>query len=200
MGHDDIPHSSDSTPRSDDSAQTPRADQPDEAIPSDQPDFNAEIERLVRDAADLKDKYLRSMAEMENVRRRAEREKADLIKYGLENVFKDLLPVLDSLEKALPEGGAPKPEGGNGGASSAASYLEGMLMVKKQLLDVIRKHGLEPIPAQGAPFDPNLHQAIQRVDSDQVKTETVGSEFARGYMLNGRLLRPAMVSVLTPGG
>ncbi len=158
-------------------------------------DLNFEIERLTKEAAEFKDKYLRAMAEMENVRRRAEREKADLIKYSLETVFKDFLPALDSLEQALPEGG-----NGHAAAASTASYLEGMAMVKKLLLDVFRKHGLEAISAQGATFDPNLHQAIQRIDSDQVDKETVGNEFARGYMLNGRLLRPAIVSVLTPGG
>lgn len=159
-----------------------------------QPDaVAAELDRLAKETADLKDKYLRAMAEMENIRRRAEREKTDLIKYGLENVFKDFLPALDSLEQALPEGAEAKANGQDG-------YREGMLMVKKQLLDVFKKHGLEPISAQGAAFDPNLHQAIQRIDSEDVKIETVGNEFARGYMLNGRLLRPAMVSVLTPGG
>lgn len=153
-------------------------------------------EKLAQEVADLKDKYVRAVAEMENMRRRMERERTDLIKYGLENVFKDFLPVLDSLEKAMPEGAADQPA--NGGAG--ASYLEGMQMVKRQLLDVIRRHGLEPISSKGQPFDPNLHQAIQRVDSPDVAVDTVGDEFARGYMLNGRLLRPAMVSVLTPQG
>lgn len=150
-------------------------------------------DKLALEVADLKDKYVRAVAEMENMRRRMERERTDLIKYGLENVFKDFLPVLDSLEKAMPEGDAGQAENGAG-----ASYLEGMQMVKKQLMDVIRRHGLEPISSKGQPFDPNLHQAIQRVDSQDVAVDTVGDEYARGYMLNGRLLRPAMVSVLTP--
>ena len=181
MGHDEIPQVPDYD-------QTPAQTPPDETL-----DLNSEIERLTQDAAEFKDKYMRAVAEMENVRRRAEREKADLIKYSLESVFKDFLPALDSLEKALPES-ENKQEAGS------ASYFEGMAMVKKQLLEVFRKHGLEAISSQGAVFDPNLHQAIQRIDSDTVETDTVGSEFARGYMLNGRLLRPAIVSVLTPGG
>lgn len=153
-------------------------------------------EKLAQEAADLKDKYVRAVAEMENMRRRMERERTDLIKYGLENVFKDFLPVLDSLEKAMPESDAGK----NANGAANASYIEGMVMVKKQLMDVFRRHGLEPITARGAAFDPNLHQAIQRVESPDVEVDTVGDEFARGYMLNGRLLRPAMVSVLTPQG
>lgn len=160
-------------------------------------DLGKEVERLSQEAQDLKDKYVRAVAEMENMRRRMEREKQDTYKYALENAFKDFLPALDSLEKALPSSGeaAPKSNGG-----SDPSYYEGMMMVKKQLLDAFKKHGLEPIDARGAAFDPNVHQAIQRVESPDVKTDTVGDEFARGYLLNGRLLRPAIVSVLTPQG
>ncbi len=169
------------------------ANDPQDAAPE-QP--ASEVEKLALEAADLKDKYVRAVAEMENMRRRMERERTDLIKYGLENVFKDFLPVLDSLEKAMPESDAGHASGGGSGAS----YLEGMMMVKKQLQDAFRRHGLELISAKGVPFDPNLHQAIQRVESPDVDVDTVGDEFARGYMLNGRLLRPAMVSVLTPQG
>lgn len=131
------------------------------------------------------------------MRRRMERERTDLAKYALESTFKDFLPALDSLEKALPESGeaAPRPNGGED-----PSYYDGMVMVKKQLLDTFKKHGLETIRAKGVPFDPNLHQAIQRVESSDVKRDTVGDEYAAGYSLNGRLLRPAMVSVLTPSG
>lgn len=163
----------------------------------DTPQTPAESEKLAQEIADLKDKYVRAVAEMENMRRRMERERSDLIKYGLENVFKDFLPVLDSLEKAMPEGDDAK-NATNGGAN--ASYLEGMLMVKKQLLDAFKRNGLEAITAKGAAFDPNVHQAISRVESNDVEIDTVGDEYARGYLLNGRLLRPAMVSVLTPQG
>jgi molecular chaperone GrpE len=151
--------------------------------------------QLEQEITELKDKYIRVHAEMENMRRRQERERADLLKYGLENVFKDLLPVLDSLEKALPEGADRVADQIN-----EAAYYDGMMMVKKQLLEVCRKHGLEAVEAANAPFDPNLHQAIQRLESSEVNVDTVANEFARGYQLHGRLLRPAMVSVLTPVG
>lgn len=183
MDHEDINDQSPETPESEESNS-------DDQLAKD-------YERLTEEAQDLKDKYMRTAAEMENMRRRMERERADIMKYALETVFKDMLPALDSLEKALPETGEAAPKRKDGGNSS---YYEGMLMVKKQLLDILKKHGLEAIGAQGVAFDPNLHQAIQRVESSTVKADTVGDEYARGYLLNGRLLRPAMVSVLTPAG
>jgi molecular chaperone GrpE len=150
----------------------------------------SEVEALRTENAELKDKFVRAYAEMENVRRRAERDRADLLKFGMESVFKDFLPVLDSLQKALPD--EAHTDGGDG-------YLTGMIMVKKQLLDALKKHGLEAIAAtRGTPFDPNHHQGISRVESEEVQGEVVGEEYARGYALHGRLLRAAMVSVLVP--
>jgi molecular chaperone GrpE len=154
-----------------------------------------EIEKLTQDLADTKDKYVRTVAEMENMRRRMERERGDLVKYALENILKDMLPTLDSLEKALPDSPDSKSS-----SSSEEGYYAGMLMVKKQLVEVLRKHGLEAIHAKGEAFDPNLHQAIQRVESSDVEKDLVGDEYARGYTLHGRLLRPAIVSVLSPAG
>ncbi len=171
----------DTQDQSPDSAPEPSADPRDD-----------EIARLAQESADLKDKYLRALAEMENIRRRAERDKAELSKYALERAFKDFLPVLDTLDKALPDDVTT--------TEDSASVIEGMRMAKRQLVDSLKKHGLESITSAGTPFDPNVHQAIQRVDSSDVSVETVGNEFARGYLLNGRLLRPAIVSVLIPGG
>ena len=155
------------------------------------------FDRLGQELADVKDKYVRTFAEMENMRRRLDRERGDLVKFALENFLKDILPTLDSLEKALPEGATSEVRPGS---PTDSSYFKGMLMVKKQLLEVLRKHGLEPIQAKGEVFDPNLHQAIQRVESKDVDKDVVGDEYARGYTLHGRLLRPAMVSVLSPAG
>jgi molecular chaperone GrpE len=148
----------------------------------------SESERLTAELAECKDRMMRTAAELDNMRRRFDREKADLLKFGQEKLFLDFLPALDSLDRALPEG---ETNGGDG-------YLEGMRMVKRQILDVFKKHGLEPIDVKGAAFDPNLHQAIQRIDSSDVSVDTVKDEYAKGYLLHGRLLRPAMVSVLTP--
>jgi len=151
----------------------------------------SETESLKADVADLKDKYLRTMAEMDNVRRRADKERSDLIKYGMESFFKDFLVVLDSFDKAAPE--AQKADGTN-----LEQFVEGMVMVKKQLSDLVEKHGLQKIESADVVFDPNLHQAIQRVEEEGVKEEVVNQEFATGYLLNGRLLRPSMVSVKVP--
>lgn len=153
-----------------------------------------ECERLTQEAAEFKDRYLRAAAELENVRRRADRERADLLKYGAESLLRDVLPALDSFERALPDDDKMAP------ASTAPErpFYDGLLMVKRHLIDALRKNGLEPVEARGTLFDPNIHQAVQRVESADVKEDTVGDEYSRGYRLHGRLIRPAMVSVLTP--
>lgn len=134
------------------------------------------------------DRFLRNLAEMDNMRRRQERERQDLLKYASEKLLQDLLPVLDSFEKASSAGGV---DAGN-------AVIEGIRMVHKQLVTVLENNGLKPVAATGKPFDPNFHQAIQKVEVDDVEQETVKDEFQRGYLLNGRLIRPSMVSVLVP--
>jgi molecular chaperone GrpE len=129
---------------------------------------------------------------MDNLRRRLEKEKADAIKFALENFFHELLPVLDSFDRAIPD------QNGGEAQDADAGFKSGINMVKKQLFQVLSKHGLEAVQSIGQPFDPNVHQAIQKIESDTAKQEMVGSEFARGYLLRGRLVRPAMVSVLSP--
>lgn len=164
-----------------------------------------QTEQLKSEVAEFKDKYIRMMAEVDNMRRRMDREKADLVKYALEGIFKDLLPALDSLEQALPsheievEGNQPI-AAARVGSEGEKAYQEGMIMVKRQLLEVLKRHGLEVIRAKGEFFDPNLHQAIQRFEDNGVEKDLVKDEYALGYTLHGRLLRPAMVSVLTPSG
>lgn len=147
------------------------------------------IRQLTQELDEYKDKFLRSAAEMDNMRKRHARERSDYLKYGAENMLRDLLPALDSLEQACQE---------NTTAGSAEEYLKGMQMVRKQLFDVLERHGVKAVEGVGHPFDPNVHQAIQRIDSDEVETEQVHQEFARGYMYNDRLLRPAMVAVAVP--
>lgn len=156
-------------------------------------DLETKIASLEQELSHYKDRYVRAVAEMENIRRRSEKERSDLLKYGLENTLKDLLPVLDSFELAVPsETAAPEAD------ANEKSFQSGVLMVKKQMLDTLKKHGLEQIEAKDKPFDPNFHQAIQRVESAEHKEETVAGEFQKGYVLNGRLIRPAMVSVFIP--
>jgi len=157
------------------------------------PDLETKIALLEQELGLYKDRYVRAVAEMENIRRRSEKERSDLLKYGLENTLKDLLPVLDSFELAVPsEAATPDAD------ETEKSFHAGVLMVKKQMLDTLKKHGLEQVEAKDKPFDPNFHQAIQRVESAEHKEETVAGEFQKGYVLNGRLIRPAMVSVFIP--
>lgn len=152
-----------------------------------------EIEQLTQELAEMKDRYLRNVAEMDNMRKRLEREKADFIKFSMESVLKDMIPVLDSFDKALSASSTHLDSG------DVASFHEGMTMVQKQFLGALAKHGLEPVEAIGKPFDPNFHQAIQRIESSDVTDEIVATEFMKGYALHGRLIRPAMVSVKVPG-
>ena len=149
-----------------------------------------ERDDLQKQIDQAKDKYVRVVADMENLRRRTEKEKADLFKFGHEEIMKDLLSVIDSFDKACPEGDLDE-------SVSVASYAEGVRMTRKQLLDVLEKHGLVEVRSQGA-FDPNIHQAITRIESTEVKEDTVQQVFAKGYSLNERLIRPAMVSVEVP--
>lgn len=153
----------------------------------------AEIKDAKHEAQVNYEKYLRSLADLENSRKRAEKDRTDTLKYGLESVFKDLLPVLDSFNRALAS--IRKDEAS---ADDWQAFHQGMELVEKQLLETLGQRGLQAVVAKGAAFDPNLHQAIQKIPRDDVSTEVVHEEFSRGYTLNGRLIRPAMVSVAIP--
>ncbi len=154
-----------------------------------------ELEKSREEARMFQDKYLRQAADLENYRRRTEREKSDLLKFAAENLVKDLIPVLDSFNQAA---GASR-EASRESSHESSGLAEGIEMVRQQLLAALRKHGLEEVPAVGSVFDPNVHQAIQRIEDAGCEAETVAQEFAKGYLLNGRLVRPAIVSVTVPG-
>lgn len=149
-------------------------------------------EKMLQENAELKDRVLRQMADMDNLRKRFEREKSDLAKFATESLLSDMMPVLDSFEQASGTSESSQSD------KEKDSFRDGLLMVKKQLLGVLRKHGLEQLESVDQPFDPNFHQAIQRIESADVTADTVGMEYAKGYTLNGRLLRAAMVSVKVP--
>ena len=153
-----------------------------------------EVERISQELADVKDRLLLNVAELDNMRKRLEREKADFIKYSSESILKDMIPVLDTFDKALSASST------HSESADTASFREGMTMVHKMFLSALAKHGLEPVEAIGKTFDPNFHQAIQRIESSDVTEEIVATEFMRGYALHGRLVRPSMVSVKVPGG
>lgn len=148
------------------------------------------LEKLNQELDEYKDKYLRTVAEMDNLRKRLARERNDLLRFGAESLMRDLLPVLDSFDKAC--------EDAKNADKDNQQFVEGISLVRKQLLDTLEKHGMTPVDAVGHAFDPNMHQAIQRVDSEEVDADQVHQEFAKGYMLHDRLLRPAIVSVAVP--
>lgn len=149
-----------------------------------------ELRRAMDELTEIKDRYLRTVAEMENMRKRHEKERSDLLKYGSEKIMLDILPVLDSFDQAVH---------GDAIQGNSDALLEGFKMVQKQLVDVLEKHGLVAFDSAGQTFDPNHHQAIQRIEAE-VDEDVVRDEFQKGYRLNDRLLRPAMVSVAVPGG
>jgi molecular chaperone GrpE len=151
--------------------------------------LKAKLEEAEAKSTDQQAEFLRARADLENSRKRMEKEKQTFIKYGLEGVLKDILPCLDSFEQATTQ---------NTQEQSAEDLKEGVLLVKKQLLEVLAKHGLEQVESNGSAFDPELHQAIRKEESDAVEVETVGDVYQQGFTLHDRLLRPAMVSVLMP--
>jgi len=142
------------------------------------------LEEKEKEAAANYDKYLRSVAELENYKKRVSKEKADILRYGKEDIIKDILPFMDSLDRALEH------ETGD-----VKAFREGIALIQDQLLGCLKKHGVERIEAAGKDFDPNFHEALMQMESDQHDDNKIISEMEKGYLLNGRLLRPSRVCV-----
>lgn len=134
------------------------------------------------------DRFLRERADMENYRKRANREKEELLNYGTKSLIEEILPVIDNLERALD----------HASEDGLAALVEGIRMTHGMLLSALKKFGVTPLETVGATFDPAFHQAMNQVETDQQPANTVVQEFQKGYLLKERLLRPAMVSVSTP--
>jgi molecular chaperone GrpE len=145
-----------------------------------------ELAARTREAEASQDRYLRAMAEFDNARKRAVREREELIKGANENLIRELLPVLDNLDRAL---AAAK------GDPSAAAVSAGVELIQRELLRTLEKFGVTTFSSVGAPFHPERHEAIARVPATGRPDMTVVDEIARGYLLGGRVLRPAMVTV-----
>jgi molecular chaperone GrpE len=168
-------------------------------------DIEDEMERTARQAAAVsvtaapasdaetaeslawRDRYLRTLADFENFRKRTEREKQEFFKYALAGTLKDLLPVLDNFDRSLEH------------AEEGDEFHRGMHLIYKQLYDILKKHGLRPIEDAGVPFDPNIHEAVVREENPTVPSHTVVAILQKGYFLHDRLLRPAMVKVAVGG-
>lgn len=130
-------------------------------------------------------RYKRLQADFDNFRRRTNQEKEQLSGFVKGNVLADLLPVLDNFERAV-----QSPAEGD-----AKTFLDGFVMIHQNLMATLQKHGLAPIEAVGQPFDPNLHQAIMRVETDEYPEDTVVEVLQTGYTVDGRCIRPAMVKI-----
>jgi molecular chaperone GrpE len=132
---------------------------------------------------DFRDRYMRTLADFENFRKRSEREKNDFRRYALADAIRDLLPVLDNFDRALEH------------AEEGDEFHKGVAMIYKQLFDVLQRHGLKPIVESGVRFDPNIHEGVMREEDASVPSHTVTAVLQKGYFLHDRLLRPAMVKV-----
>ncbi|MWJ27845.1 nucleotide exchange factor GrpE [Halomonas sediminis] len=150
----------------------------------------ARVQELEQSLEQANDQVLRAAAEAQNVRRRAEQEAEKVRKFALERFVKELLPVVDSLEKALE----------SMGEDASEVHREGVAMTLKMQLDVLGKFGVESIEPQGEPFDPQVHEAIAMVPNPELEPNTVMEVMQKGYLLNGRLVRPAMVVVSQKAG
>jgi len=138
----------------------------------------------------LKEEKIRVLAEMENLRKRFEREKIDSIKYGSVNFARDILSPGDNLERALSAINEEEEH-----PQSIKNLIEGLLMVKKELSTALEKNGIEKIDTLNKKFDPNLHQAMMEIENNDLDEGVVVQEIQTGYMMHDRLLRPAMVGV-----
>ena len=171
-------------------ADTPAAKQDSEAEPPGNTGGTAELmvklQEAENKAAENYDKYVRAAAELDNYRKRAVREKADAIRYGNEMLIRDMLPLVDGMDRALEHAC---------NSEDFDAFREGLKMLHGQLLGCLQKHGVEMIDTAGKAFDPHVHEAMMQVESAEHEHSKVVDEFEKGYLLNGRLLRPAKVSV-----
>ena len=149
-----------------------------------------EEERLKEEIKTLKEEKIRVLAEMENLRKRFDREKVDSIKYGSVNFARDILSPGDNLERALSAINKEEEH-----PQSIKNLIEGLLMVKKELSSALEKNGITKIDTLNSKFDPNLHQAMMEIENNDLEEGVVVQEIQTGYMMYDRLLRPAMVGV-----
>lgn len=143
----------------------------------------ADRDKFAAEAADLQKRLAYSRAEFDNARKRAERERSEYLQFAAMDLVKDILPILDDFERAL------KVE------TTDRNYAKGVELIYQRMAETLKKLGLEPVETAGQTFDPNLHQAVERVETDEGPDQSILGEFQRGYNFKGKLLRPAMVKV-----
>lgn len=152
--------------------------------------LQSKVDELNAQVADLKDQMLRRQAEIENYRKRVQREKEDAVKFANEKLIKDLLEFIDNLERAINAGK---------NSSDVESLIKGLEMAQNQLYSMLDKNwGLKAIESVGKDFDPLLHEACMQTIDESLETETVVEEFQKGYSLHDRVIRPAKVKIAKP--
>jgi molecular chaperone GrpE len=154
------------------------------------------VAELTRQNADLKDKLLRTLAEMENLRKRTEREVADARTYGVASFARDSLGIADNLRRALDAVG---PEMRETADAATTALIDGVELIERELLKTLERNGVKKFDPTGQKFDPNVHQAMYEVPDETVPAGTVAQTIQAGYMIGDRMLRPALVAV-TKGG
>lgn len=158
-------------------------------------ELGTDLDALLAENTEMRDRLLRTMADMENLRRRTEREKTDTARYAISNFARDVLTVGDNLKRTMdhvpPEAAAEDP--------ALKSFLEGVALTERELLNVLERHGVTRIEPLGARFDPNCHQAMYEVQNAEVPEGTVVDVMQAGYVIGDRCLRPALVAVAKGG-
>lgn len=148
-----------------------------------------ELAQLRNQFEELKDKFLRSLAELDNVRKRTEREKEEYFQYALIDLFREILPIIDNFERALK---TPEDE------TDGKTFKEGVELIYRMLMNLLRKYGVRPIEITDKKFDPALHHALVSEESEEVSEPEIKEELQKGYLIHNRLLRPTMVKVVMP--
>jgi molecular chaperone GrpE len=149
-------------------------------------ELEAALQKAQEEAAEHYDRFLRVSADLENYKKRVSKEKADLVRYGNEELIKELLPVIDNLERALEHTSSDGAQGG---------IADGVAMTLQQFLGILQRFGVTPITVEGEPFDPTKHEAVMEQPTDDYNPGHVVAELQKGYLLNDRLVRPAKVAV-----
>jgi molecular chaperone GrpE len=167
------------------------------SIPTEETKVAELVETLARESAEYKDKLLRTLADMENLRGRTERELADSRQYSIQSFARDILAVADNMDRGLQALDTELRETANAGVKA---LLDGVELTERELLKVLEKHGVRKFePQQGERFDPNLHQAMYEISDPSQPTGSVAQVVQAGYMIGERMLRPALVAVSKGG-
>ena len=158
-------------------------------------EVGADLEALLAENTDMRDRLLRTMADMENLRQRTEREKADTARYAISNFARDVLTIGDNLKRVIDH----VPAAAAGQDPALKGFLDGVALTERELLNMLERHGVTPIEPLGQRFDPNSQQAMYEVPNTDVPDGTVVEVMQAGYMIGDRCLRPAMVAVAKGG-